>query len=88
MLKDGSCSRTAEILSRRHVPFIVCSGSYEADAGKELRDAVWLPKPTDASSLVLYVGRMLGSSRLVVNAVEPTALSTWKAGFGLSGFRR
>ena len=81
MLKDGSCSRAAETLSRRNVPFIVCSGSHEADAGKELGDVVWLPKPTDASSLVLYVGRMLGSSRPIVNAVEPTALRTWKAGF-------
>lgn len=67
LLKDGPCSRTAETLSRRNVPFVICSGSDETDVDDAFGQAVWLPKPTDATSLVLCVGRMLGSSRRVAN---------------------
>ncbi len=58
-LRDGHCVDLARQLRRRGIPFVVYSGTSQAQASPEFRDAPWLGKPAPVENLVLALRGLL-----------------------------
>ncbi|MBX4865355.1 response regulator [Rhizobium bangladeshense] len=56
-LKDGSCNEVASLLDQGGIPFVVCSGSEQADAEAIFSRGEWLSKPCDPEALLAAVRR-------------------------------
>jgi DNA-binding NtrC family response regulator len=59
LLKDGSCRTIAAELTRRDVPFVICSGTLQAHASEaEFAGATWISKPAPPDAILDALSRL------------------------------
>jgi CheY-like chemotaxis protein len=74
-LRDGDCDAAAELLSARHVPFIVYSAAaHEARDRPVFSAGRWLPKPATDAELEALVGELSVSSQTDADRRNSTLL--------------